>query len=166
MRNKKENLYLYEKESNGIFKIMFGRTTFYRHLGHKNSKDELLIFKLNYGWECYAQKHEEEVKKDKGFAMLNYIYENRQLFTLLNNNGLIITIMQVFEKMIPAGEYYDKNHSYLMSFFSYGYFGIIYQWIKYDFDETPKQLQKHIIDTLSFGMKNPEANSHPASPDC
>lgn len=143
-----------------------GRTTFYRHLGHKNSKDELLVFKLNYEWESYAQKHDEDVKKDKGFAMLNYIYENRRLFTLLNNNGLVVTIMRVFEKLIPAGEPYDKNHSYLISFFSYGYFGVIYQWIKYDFDETPEQVQKHISDTLSLGMKNPNADSNPSSSDC
>ena len=27
-----------------------GRTTFYRHLDCKNSKEELLIFKINYEW--------------------------------------------------------------------------------------------------------------------
>lgn len=142
-----------------------GRTTFYRHLDSKNSKDELLIFKLKYEWDYYAQKHDEDVKKDKGFAMLNYIYENRRLFTLLNNNGLVVTIMRLFEELIPAGEPYDKNHSYLISFFSYGYFGIIYQWLKYEFEETPEQLQKHIVDTLSLGKKNPSTNSSPASPD-
>ena len=42
---------------------------------------------------------------------------------------------------------------YLMSFFIYGYFGIIYQWINYDFDETPEQVQKHINDTISAGLR-------------
>lgn len=133
-----------------------GRTTFYRHLNHQKSKDELLMFKLNYEWEYYAEQHEEDVKKDKGFAMLNYIYENKRLFTLLNNNGLVTLIMHLFEQLIPAEEIYDKSLSYLMSFFSYGYFGVVYQWIKYDFDETPEQIKKHIIDTLSSGMKNPQ----------
>lgn len=142
-----------------------GRTTFYRHFNHKNSKEELLTFKLNYEWEYYAQKHDEDVKKDKGFAMLNYIYENKRLFSLFNNNGLIVTIMRLFEELIPAGEPYDKSHSYLMSFFSYGYFGVIYQWIKYDFDETPEQVQKHIVDMLSLGMKNSNGHSNPASSD-
>ena len=27
---------------------------------------------------------------------------------------------------------------------SYGYFGIIYQWIKYGFDETPEEIKKRI----------------------
>ena len=34
----------------------------------------------------------------------------------------------------------------------YGYFGVIYQWIKYGFDETPEQVQKHISDTFSAGL--------------
>ena len=66
-----------------------GRTTFYRHLACKNSKEELLIYKINYEWGRYADLH---------------------------------------------------------------YFGVIYQWIKYGFDETPEQVQKHISDTFSAGL--------------
>ncbi len=122
-----------------------GRTTFYRHLDNKSGKEELLIFKINYDWEKYAEEHSEEVEKDKGFALLKYVYENRRLFTLLNKNGLVTTIMCVFEKLILSDEPIDKESSYIMSFFTYGYFGVIYQWIKYDFDETPEEVQKHII---------------------
>lgn len=129
-----------------------GRTTFYRHFDNKNSKEELLVFKINYEWEYYADKHQEEVRKDKGFALTNFIYENRQLFSLLYHNGLLTVIMRVFEDLITEGELSDKKSSYLMSFFTYGFFGIIYQWIKYDFDETPQQVQKHISETFSAGL--------------
>lgn len=129
-----------------------GRTTFYRYFDNKNNKEDLLIFKIIYEWECYCEKHEEAIKKDKGFELTNFIYENKKLFSLLYKQGLIVTIMQAFEKLISSGEVYDKNQSYLISFFIYGYFGIIYQWIKYDFDETPKQIQKHIKNTLLTGM--------------
>ena len=89
-----------------------GRTTFYRHLDCKNSKEEL----------------------------------NRRLFSLLYNNGLIMVIMRACELLVSNGEAWDKALSYLMSYFIYGYFGVIYQWIKYGFDETPEQVQKHISD--------------------
>ena len=56
--------------------------------------------------------------------------------------------MQAFEILVQGGEAVDKNMSYLMSFFTYGYFGIIYQWIKYDFDETPEQVKRHIDEVL------------------
>ena len=57
-----------------------------------------------------------------------------------------------FYEVVSGGETWDKNFSYLMSFFIYGYFGVINQWIKYGFDETPEQVQKHIIDTFSAGL--------------
>lgn len=129
-----------------------GRTTFYRHFDSKNSKEDLLIFKINYEWKLYAEKHTDEIKKDKGFALTNFIYENKQIFSMLYSNGLITVIMHLFENLISEGEVPDKKASYLMSFFTYGYFGIIYQWIKYDFDETPEQIQKHISETFSAGL--------------
>ena len=71
-----------------------GRTTFYRHLDCRNSKEELLIFKINYEWGRYADLHQEDVEKDKGFALACFIYENRRLFSLLYSNGLIVVIMR------------------------------------------------------------------------
>ncbi|WP_139650571.1 TetR/AcrR family transcriptional regulator [Raoultibacter phocaeensis] len=125
-----------------------GRTTFYRHFGNKDSKEVLLVFKIIYEWECYAELREEEVKEDRGFALTNYVYENRELFSLLNRHGLITAIMRAFDSLMPMNETSSKSQSYLMSFFTYGYFGIIHRWMQYDFDETPDQLQKHVLDTL------------------
>jgi hypothetical protein len=126
-----------------------GRTTFYRHLDKNNGKEELLLFKIAYEWDRYQEKHDEEIKKDQNLGMSSYIYENRKLFSLLYKKGLITLLMRAFEVLVPGGEVYDKNLSYLMSFFTYGYFGIIYQWIKYDFDETPEQVKSHIDGIIS-----------------
>ena len=121
-----------------------GRTTFYRHLDNKSGKEELLLFKIQYEWERYQERHEKEIAADRNLGMSAYIYESRDLFTLLYEKGLITVLMKAFERLVPNGEIYDKNLSYLMSFFTYGYFGIIYQWIKYGFDETPEQIKAHI----------------------
>ena len=61
-----------------------------------------------------------------------------------------------FYEVVSGGETWDKNFSYLMSFFIYGYFGVIYQWIKYGFDETPEQVAKHITDTIASAGKGLE----------
>ncbi len=99
---------------------------------------------ITYEWERYKEKHDEEIKADKNMGMSAYIYENKNLISLLYKKGLITLLMRAFEILVPDGETVDKNVSYLMSFFTYGYFGIIYQWIKYDFDETPEQIKEHI----------------------
>jgi hypothetical protein len=129
-----------------------GRTTFYRHLDKNNGKEELLLFKITYEWDRYQEKHDEEIRQDRNLGMSSYIYENRKLFSLLYKRGLITLLMRAFEVLIPGGAVIDKNLSYLMSFFTYGYFGIIYQWIKYDFDESPEQVKRHIDETIFSAM--------------
>ncbi len=131
-----------------------GRTTFYRHLDNKRGKEELLVFKVKFEWKRYVEIHVDEAKKDKGFTLLKYIYENKRLFTLLNKNGLIIILMSLVEDLVTEGWEKDKKNSYLVAYFAYGYFGVIFQWIKYAFDETPEQVQKNISQTLMTGIKN------------
>ena len=128
-----------------------GRTTFYRYFENKNSKEEMLLFKIKYEWEQYSDRHENDGQGKKP-DLTEFIYDSRKLFSILYQNNLISVIMRALEDLIPSGETYDKQASYLMSFFIYGYFGIIYQWIKYDFDETPEQIQKHINDTITSGL--------------
>ena len=128
-----------------------GRTTFYRYFENKNSKEEMLLFKIKYEWEQYSDRHEDDGHGKKP-DLTEFIYDSRNLFSMLYQNHLISVIMRSLEDLIPSGETYDKQASYLMSFFIYGYFGIIYQWIKYDFDETPEQIQKHINDTITSGL--------------
>ncbi len=129
-------------------KAQVGRTTFYRHFGNKNSKEELLRFKVSYEWERYKENHEEDFTKDKTFTLLNFIYENRKLFTLLNNSGVIHVAVCLSENLTLDDYPADKGSSYLKSFFVYGQFGAIYQWIKYDFDETPEQVRQHIVKAI------------------
>lgn len=129
-----------------------GRTTFYRYFDNKNSKEEMLLFKIRYEREQYSEKHGSS-EPGKSPDLTAFIYDNRWLFSMLYHNGLISVIMRSLEELIPAGESYDKPTSYLMAYFIYGYFGIIYQWIKYDFDETPEEVQKHIIETIAKGME-------------
>jgi len=113
----------------------------------------MLIFKIKYEWEQYSDRHENDGHGKKP-DLTEFIYDSRNLFSMLYQNHLISVIMRSLEDLIPSEEKYDKQASYLMSFFIYGYFGIIYQWIKYDFDETPKQIQKHINDTIALAQNS------------
>jgi len=125
-----------------------GRTTYYRYFGNKDGKDELLIFKIGYELEEYEKLHESEAGQDGNKVFLNCVYEHRKLFAALYKNGLIYMLMEAFERFSFRDTPLSKNDSYLGAFFVYGYFGIIYQWIKYDFDETPDEVQRHIVETV------------------
>lgn len=126
-----------------------GRTTFYRHLDNKSGKEDLIVFKISYEWERYADNHPDEVTQDKGFAMLKYIYENKRLFLLLYKNDLITLLMKALEFTITENVEADKQTAYLGSFFIYGYFGVVYQWIKYGFDDTPEQVKDKIEQAIT-----------------
>ena len=128
-----------------------GRTTFYRYFDKKSSKEDLLVFKLVYEWKAYNERHKEEVAKDGTMEMLRFVYENRNLFRLMYKNGLVTAIMKVFDDINDWTE--EKNTAYLRAFFVYGYFGVVYQWIKYDFDETPEQIQKHTVEVILHAMQ-------------
>ncbi|MCI5511986.1 MAG: TetR/AcrR family transcriptional regulator [Eubacterium sp.] len=139
-----------------------GRTTFYRYFGGRNSKEEVLIFKITYEWEIYRQKHEDEVKRDQGYAMSCYVYENRKVFSLIYRHHLTGVLLDAFARLTTQGEMVGREQSYLQSFFVCGYFGIMYQWIRYGFDETPEQVQRHIAETFASAVSRAQ-DAHSAS---
>ena len=70
----------------------------------------------------------------------------------MDKNGLVTSIMKVIDEFSDGTE--EKDTAYRRAFFVYGYFGVVYQWIKYDFDETPEQIQKHIAETILKAVAN------------
>ena len=123
-----------------------GRTTYYRYFDKKGGIDDLLVFKIVYEAQAYNEKHREEGEEDRGKAFLDFVYENRSLFRLLYKNGLVTCIMKAFDVLSEWKE--EKSSAYLRAFFVYGFFGVVYQWIKYDFDETPEEVQRHTAEVI------------------
>ncbi len=125
-----------------------GRTTFYRYFAGKHAKEEVLIFKLLHEWKLYRDKHEDDVKADHGYAIACYVYENRKVFLLLERQRLTGVLIEAFEQLMMQGETVSADDSYLTAFFTCGFFGIMYRWIRRGFDETPEQVRAHIANTL------------------
>ncbi len=128
-----------------------GRTTYYRYFDKKSSIEDLLVFKIVYESKTYNEKHSEEVKKDWGKVFLDFVYENRELFRLMYRNGLVTAIMKAFDELSDWPK--ERNSAYLRAFFVYGFFGVIYQWIRYDFDETPEQVKQHTAEVILQALK-------------
>lgn len=133
-----------------------GRTTYYRYFDKKNGIEDLLVFKIVYEAKAYNEKHRDEAEKDWGKVFLDFVYENKSLFRLMYKNGLTTSIMKAFDELSDWPE--ERNSAYLRAFFVYGFFGVVYQWIKYDFDETPEQIQRHTAEVILRAVKEQQSN--------
>ena len=131
---------------------LIGRTTFYRHLSKQNPKEELLKFKIIFGWEEY-KAHQAE-NEDNNHNLLIYIYSIRKIILLLIDNDLLNVVMDSIQEIIVPNLGEDRNTSYILSFLSYGFFGIIFQWIKYRFDEVPEEVEKRINNIIKNKTPN------------
>ena len=132
-----------------------GRTTYYRYFDKKGNLEDLLVFKIVFEARSYSEKHSEEKKKDWAKVFLNFVYENRELFRLMYKNDLTTSIMKAFDLLSDWKE--ERKSAYLRAFFVYAFFGVVYQWIKYDFDETPEQIQQHTAEAIMSAVKQDQA---------
>ena len=123
----------------------------------KSGIEDLLVFKIVYEAKAYNEKHKEEAEKDQGKVFLDFVYENRALFRLMYQNGLTTSIMKAFDALSDWRE--EKDSAYLRAFFVYGFFGVVYQWIKYDFDETPEEVQRHTAEVILRAMQEKQAQT-------
>ena len=117
------------------------RSTFYRNLNKENPKDELLMFRIVQGWEEYREAHPQGRTNT---ALLAYVYSIKDLILMLSDLGLLRVAMNAFQVIINPSDNQDKSASYALAFLAYGFYGVVYQWIAYRFDEPPEEVEKRI----------------------
>lgn len=118
------------------------RSTWFRNF---NSKNEALTFKLIQLWNRWADDH------DMG-EHYRYTLDNADMFFAFNasiqeillhiyREELQACIYDTFlQIMNPQHNNDDPVACYEARFYSYGLFGLLEEWIKRDFDQTPEQL--------------------------
>ena len=120
-----------------------GRTTYFRNF---RSKEEMLSFKLIILWERWAEEHGIETKKrfntDNALAFFRFNHSIRPLLELLYRRNLQSALFRSFyDYMMPKGGD-DLLDCYKSSFYSYGLFGLLDEWISRGFGETPEQMNE------------------------
>lgn len=125
-----------------------GRTTYYRHFDNKLGKKNILLFKIYNDWENYSNDKEKQLEPDNAF--LSFVYEKRSFFKLIYENRLYDVLIELFLMIFGPEEDADTKGAYIKSYGAAGYFGILLEWIKNDFHETPKEIQQNFI----FFFKN------------
>ena len=125
------------------------RATYFRHF---ESKYDILIYRLKTSWSYWCIDNDVEVKDkfdiNNAYTFFAFNYQNRDLLKLLYDNDLTDVILYAFYSVIN-----EEKESYANAFYNYGMFGILSQWVKNDFRESPEEMAKTGIELVRLNSK-------------
>lgn len=118
-----------------------GRTTYFRNFSTKN---EMLTFKLIHLWERWCD--DQSLNERKRFDITNansffrFNYTIKELLLLIYDRNMQAVIYDAFYKIMMPQHGANAADCYKSRFYSYGLFGMLDEWIKRGFYETPEEM--------------------------
>lgn len=118
-----------------------GRTTYFRNF---TSKNEAVTFKIIRLWDRWAEEHHlneirgYEAKNAFHFFLFNYSI--RDILNLIYTRELQSALYNAFYYIIMPQYGASSIERYKNSFYCYGLFGLLDEWIKCEFKETPEEM--------------------------
>ena len=126
-----------------------GRATWFRHF---DSKNEALTFKLVKLW--YDWTYEHGMDKTKKYTANNaldffvFSFNTKELFNLIYKNKLQSVIYDAFYQIVIPQHRDDPIECYKSRFISHGLFGLLDEWIKRDYKESPPEMSELFHNSL------------------
>lgn len=130
-----------------------GRATYYNYVNSKHGKEELISHKLKKDYDAYREKliKENHPKKYSADNVIYFVYENKELFKLIDSNHLSNCIIELIQYIISTNAE-QREDMYLNSYVIFGYMGIIYQWLRSGFNKSPEEVNKTIANAYIDGI--------------
>lgn len=120
-----------------------GRNTYFRHF---NKKEDLISYKLVLLWHRWAEENNIIVRTkfsiDNAKSFFEFNLSIKNLLILLYSNGLQSTIYDAFNQVLMPIYRISADECYESRFYSTGLFGLLDEWVRRDFSETPVQMEK------------------------
>lgn len=117
------------------------RSTWFRNFSDKN---EAISFRLERLWLRWADDHEIKEKHrftpDNAAEFFSFNYSIRNLLSEIYRQELHNCVFNAFHEVMTPQYGSDPAGCYEASFFTYGLFGFLDEWIKRGFHETPEEL--------------------------
>ena len=119
-----------------------GRTTYFRNF---TSKNEMLTFKLVQLWERWAE--DQDLRERKNFSLNNALsffqfnYSIKNLLELIYERNVVYDAFYIV--MMPQLGI-NVLECYKSRFYSYGLFGLLDEWIKRGFYESPEEMTEFV----------------------
>lgn len=122
-------------------KAGINRSTWFRNF---DTKEDAIAFKLYNEWLIFGERNKvlnrPRYHVNDGPMFFIYTFENKELYKLIYQAGMTEAIFKTFYKIIMPQYEKGKNDEYVGKFYSYGWFGILDEWIKRDFKESPEEV--------------------------
>ena len=118
-----------------------GRATWFRNY---NGKNEALTFKLIVLWNRWSDEHDISVrdrftlKNSKDFFEFNF--EIRCIVQTIYSANMQSAVYDAFYQVMMPQYGANAEESYKARFYSYGLFGLLDEWVKRGFKETPDEM--------------------------
>lgn len=131
-----------------------GRTTFFRNF---TSKTEVITFKFIRTLERYAEEHNlverSKFTLDNALNFFEYNYGIKDMLELVYSRGLQSAVYDALYKIMMPQFNSNSYECYESRFYSYGLFGLLDEWIKRGFKETPEQMAKILYKIIEINKK-------------
>lgn len=129
------------------------RATFYRNF---EEKSDLLKYKLICLWNRWAT---ENGLNDENYSVacapefFSFCYNERELFNLILDAGHQSIIYEAFYTIMKS--HFEKTAigAYRSRFLSYALFGLLDEWLKRGYKETPKEMSEIYRSILNSDLK-------------
>lgn len=117
------------------------RSTWFRNF---NTKNEALTFKLTQLWNRWADEH-NIIERNKfsvanGYDFFSFNYENRKILDSIYAAGLETVIYEAFTEIMMPRFGADPKECYEARFYSFGLYGLLEEWMKRDYAESPREM--------------------------
>ncbi len=125
------------------------RSTWFRNFTTKN---EALTFKLVQIWNRWADEHELRERRrftlDNAQDFFQFNYESRHILNVIYRTNLQSAIYDAFYQVMTPQFGADALECYESRFYSYGLFGLLDEWVKREFVESPEEMTKLLYEIM------------------
>lgn len=122
------------------------RSTWFRNF---TSKSEAITYKLTTLWFRWADNHNikiqtrYDISNARDFFLFNY--EIREIIVIIYNAKMQTAIFDAFYTVMTPQYGANADECYEARFYSYGLFGLLDEWVKRGFAETPNEMAETFI---------------------
>lgn len=125
-----------------VTKAGVGRATYFRSF---KNKSEVITFKFIKMWEQYTELNDIKVRDrfdiNNALAFFEYNYSIRHILIIVYNAGQQEAVHESFYRiMIPSDRSNKIDDLYREKFYAHGLYGLLDEWIKRDFKESPSKM--------------------------